>query len=62
MKDIKEEKIKGKRDLMKFDANEERYDGREIYCVKKERYTGKETVWKKQIQDDMYIIWNRRDM
>ncbi len=32
-----------------------RYDEREIYCGKKERYTGKELVWKKQIQDDMYI-------
>ncbi len=31
---------------MKLDANKERYDEREIYCVKKERYTGKEIVWK----------------
>jgi hypothetical protein len=30
-----------------------RYDGREIYCVKKERYTGKEIIWKKYKEDEM---------
>ncbi len=39
---------------MNIDAKEERYDGKEIYCVKKERYTGKEIIRKKYKEDEIY--------
>jgi hypothetical protein len=45
---------------MKIDANEERYDEREIYCVKKERYTVQETrYYGKNTKKRRYTVYMR---